>query len=781
MKYLTPFFLVIVITLPTILNAQSAGKYHKAGEKFKEAEEWLSAIEQYTLAINIKPEYEKSYLSRSFCYKKTNELEKALDDYNKLKALDVNEKEYGYDAAEVCYKLNRFDNALSFLTSIKDEDKLKIKVYTLLGKVYVEKELYPEAINALDIAIAENDQAIHHYLKAIAHEHLEDLPKAEYEYHLAIKKNPAYIEALTSLTHLQLIMEKYDAAMISVNKLLAVDSKNAEGLVYRAKIYVNKLNYPNAINDLSSAIVINKDDEELYFLRGTFYQDFTQHQNAINDFSKVILLDDKNGNAYYKRAFSYEQIANYEKAIADYNRLNNLSEFDGKAQELLLKANERLFELNRESNKPQIVVVDPSPANDNKIPIPKDKTEINVKGMILDESDIKSLQVNNVDVPFVKSENNDEFLAKIITTDLDSFLIVTTDVYDNKKEVIYHIERTEIEVPLVKLLAPYASDNNEVFLDTDSPTLYLEGAVSDESLINSIFIDGVTASYKVDEYDPRFMATISIANKAQFTVSVTDVYGNQNNQTYIINREGISLLENNPMGKTWAIFIENSDYEDFPSLDGPARDISLMRSALTNYDIHNILHKQNMSKDDLERFFAIDLRDIIRGNNVKSILIWYAGHGKFVNETGYWIPTDAKRDDEFSYFSINNLKASLQGYNNFLTHTLVVSDACESGPTFYQAMRGEKVERNCGDWEATRLKSSQVFSSAGYELAIDNSQFTKTFANMLANNPNECLPIESIVEKVTKAVTESNQQKPQFGKISGLSDENGTFFFMNKK
>ena len=73
-----------------------------------------------------------------------------------------------------------------------------------------------------------------------------------------------------------------------------------------------------------------------------------------------------------------------------------------------------------------------------------------------------------------------------------------------------------------------------------------------------------------------------------------------------------------------------------------------------------------------------------------------------------------------------------------------------------------------------------MLSSAGYELAIDNSQFTKTFANMLRNNPDACLPIEEIVKSVKSAVTKNNQQTPKFGTISGLGDENGTFFFIKK-
>ncbi|MDA3821969.1 MAG: caspase family protein [Bacteroidales bacterium] len=234
------------------------------------------------------------------------------------------------------------------------------------------------------------------------------------------------------------------------------------------------------------------------------------------------------------------------------------------------------------------------------------------------------------------------------------------------------------------------------------------------------------------------------------------------------------------MGKTWAIFIENSNYESFASLEGPTKDITLMKTALAKYQVHNFIHKKNMTKQQMERFFSIELRDLLKSNRVTSIMVWYAGHGKFVNETGYWIPTDAQRDDEFTYFNVNALKASMQSYPELVTHTLVITDACESGPSFYQAMRSTNDIRSCDDWEATRFKSSQVLSSAGYELASDDSQFTRTFANTLINNPDACVPIESIVQKVTTAVTGANQQKPQFGKIAGLEDENGTFFFIPK-
>jgi len=42
------------------------------------------------------------------------------------------------------------------------------------------------------------------------------------------------------------------------------------------------------------------------------------------------------------------------------------------------------------------------------------------------------------------------------------------------------------------------------------------------------------------------------------------------------------------------------------------------------------------------------------------------------------------------------------------------------------------------------------------------------------------MPIEEVVTKVSSAVGTNNQQKPKFGKITGLKDEDGTFFFIAK-
>jgi hypothetical protein len=414
------------------------------------------------------------------------------------------------------------------------------------------------------------------------------------------------------------------------------------------------------------------------------------------------------------------------------------------------------------------------------VEIKGDKTTLLISGSLKDKSKIKSFTINNENVILVEKNGESDFLANINVAGIDKLTFSAKDDYNNEKVQNYAIKRTEINPPKIFIVAPYTSEEGQVFLDSPTPNIAVQGKISDESPIKSITVGNFTASYNPNELNPAFTATLDISNLNKFTVVAEDIYGNKKETEFVLNREGAGIASTNPMGRTWVVFIENSSYETFASLDGPIKDISRMRRALANYDIHNYIYKKDMTKAEMEKFFNIELRDLVKKNQVKSLMVYYAGHGKYINDVGYWIPVDAKRDDEFTYFNINALKAGLQGYTDVVVHTLVISDACESGPGFYSASRSANEAPTCDNAQVAGAKSAQVFSSAGYELAVDNSKFAATFANTLMNNKNACIPIETIVKSVTAAVTTDKGQKPKFGRIQGLEDMLGTFFFITK-
>lgn len=782
MKSQIPFLIILLLTT-TILYGQNAKKFLKTGETFAESKSYQDAIENFTKALELEPNNADAFAARAKAYVNITELNKALLDYERASILDPKSEEYTLKLTEISYTLNQYESSVKYAdkTLLLDKKSLPAFHYKVMSLHAMSR--FDEALETANKALEVKKNYQAYFDKATVLYASQKYVDAQNYYQLAIGMDPKNIEGYLGLANTYFYQNLFDQTIMSANSAMGIDQRSMQAYWIRALAYHKKMDYINAINDLSQIIVLYPNDpflKDVFFKRGGIYYDFKQHTSAINDFTSVMSLDPQYYPAYFNRAASYEEIQNFDKAIADYEKLKTLGLTDAAAVKMIADAEVRLFELKRENAKPVIVIDAPVINASKKMQIIKGKEVQEIVGRVDDQSPIKSFSINGVDVKFDSTSRINEFVANINVAEATEIKIVAKDVYDNVRADVYPIERTEINAPIIALISPVPSDDGQIYLEANTNSLFIEGAITDESKIASVQIDSVNASYIPSTLNPAFAATVSIANKTKITVEVIDIYGNKSIKEFLLNREGAAIATENPMGKTWVVFIENSEYSTFASLSGPTKDITMMKSALSNYNINNVIHKRNMTKNQMEKFFSIELRDLVIKNRVSSIIVWYAGHGKFINSTGYWIPVDGKTDDEFTYFNITALKASMNSYSSVITHTLVITDACESGPSFYQAMRSDIIERDCADWKATKFKSSQVFSSAGYELASDNSQFTKTFANSLIHNPNSCIPIESIVKSVKSAVVKNNQQAPQFGKIDGLADENGTFFFIRK-
>jgi tetratricopeptide (TPR) repeat protein len=777
------FLVATMMTLVVVCAlGQSARKSYKAGVEFVDNLKYDDAIVQFTSAIGLEPSNPDYYYARGQAYEKLSKYPEAKADFEKTLVFAPKDINASISLGSVCNKLSNYDQALRIFNHVAAIERRNPKVYPekVISLYYLKK--YDQALQTSDTAIVIKDTPMDFYWRGLIYRRLNNDLLGEKELRKSISKDKKLAEPRIELADL-LLSSNPKEAMEQCNEVIKNNDRNTTAYIERSKVFKKNLDYPSAINDISKTILIEPANPMFYFERGKCYQEFNQHTNAINDFSKTISLNTalkkEDPDVYYARAKSYEEIMDYDKARVDYNQITFLSKYDEKAREMLELSQKRLYEINREKDPPELAVVSPVPLKDT-IEIKGDKTTLLISGSLKDKSKIKSFTINNENVILVEKNGVSDFLANISVNGADKITFIAKDDYDNEKVMNYAIKRTEINPPKVTIVAPYTSDEGQVFLDTPTPNIAIQGKISDESPIKSITVGNFTASYNPNELNPAFTATLDISNLNKFTVVAEDIYGNRKETEFTINREGAGIASTNPMGRTWVVFIENSSYETFASLDGPIKDISTMQRALANYQIHNIIHKKDMTKAEMEKFFNIELRDQVKKNQVKSLMVYFAGHGKYINDVGYWIPVDAKRDDEFTYFNINALKAGLQGYTDVVVHTLVISDACESGPGFYSASRSANEAPTCDNALVAGAKSAQVFSSAGYELAVDNSKFAATFANTLINNKNACIPIETIVKSVTAAVTTDKGQKPKFGRIQGLEDMLGTFFFISK-
>ena len=250
--------------------------------------------------------------------------------------------------------------------------------------------------------------------------------------------------------------------------------------------------------------------------------------------------------------------------------------------------------------------------------------------------------------------------------------------------------------------------------------------------------------------------------------------------TVVVLSHNSQAEDDDTMGITWVILINNSEYTSFEKIDGPVKDMELIKSALTKYQIDTIVEKQNMSKKEMVKFFTVELKSLVADNKIKSLLIWFAGRGAILRQISYWIPTDAVQNNVSSYFSSRELKMALHVYVEKLQHTLIINEACAMDSKFNEPAPEPMVIRRCTDGYGLGKRSVQSLSFSGYDKSLENSRFTAKIAEILSSNSAECIPIEKVVVELTEEVFYQNRQIPKFGPILDFNDQKGTFFFMKK-
>jgi len=596
----------------------------------------------------------------------------------------------------------------------------------------------------------------------------ESLNKSEYKFFYI---NPARSSAR---------MSQWDNAMNYYKKAEENSPNDFDIAFYRAETKSLRGDIGGAIGEYNNAIAYDANQYNAYIFRGYLFIKNGEFENAKSDFSRAIVIDNKAAEAYFGKAQVLEKSADLKTAMEFYQKAIDIAPNDERIRKNYESASLAFKEKNKESNKPELLLNSPKTIGKSSLYVVENQKQLKINGRIKDESEITSILVNDSPANFDKNALNPEFSLEMELAQIKTLTFSITDIYGNNAIYTYTIIRVESEKPLCELITPKAVENNNIYIQSiGNYLLYIEGVARDKSEIKNITINDKNASFDSGKLNPNFSATIETAAIDVITIKITDIYDNQSINIYNVQRSTAIQAEANPMGKTWVVFIENSNYTNLSSLEAVASDVALVKNALSGYIIDSIVSRKNMNKAAMERFFSIELRNLITQNQVNSLLIWYSGHGKISNENGFWMPTDALKKDEFTYFSTTNLKGYLSTYKN-LRHTLVVADATETGPSFYLAMRDTQRPKECGDYQASKLKSAQVLSAAEPERNNESSLLSKTFANSLKGTKDKCISIDNISDKVNIAAKQNQKQKPKFGNIQDLSDENGTFFFMRK-
>ena len=113
----------------------------------------------------------------------------------------------------------------------------------------------------------------------------------------------------------------YPEAIDAYDHCLAIDAKFYAALVGRGDTYKGMLKFKNAYNDYTAAIELKPEEVGSYYKRAEMARELRQFPQMIADYSKIIEIDPKATKAYLFRGNYYLESKQIDQAVADYTKV----------------------------------------------------------------------------------------------------------------------------------------------------------------------------------------------------------------------------------------------------------------------------------------------------------------------------------------------------------------------------------------------------------------------------------------------------------------------------
>lgn len=698
------------------LHGQSGKAFLKEGDKLLAQQQWEQALEKYGFAIRTDPKLLKAYVGRADAYGSLGRMAERAADLGHAAALAPEDPAWALSASAAYLDLDSLPRARAYAEQALRVAPKSQAAQMAVGRACLRLGDLDCATRAADQALATKATTDSYYLHGIVRFATRDYKTAEFDLDKVLEWNHLYEPAYVAQSEVQLALyELYsgptmktrtlEKAIEKCTRALELNPQSTDALFSRSKALAHQKEYTKAIDDVSRCIALGRTDRAVFLQRALYYKGFGQFQNAVNDLNRIVLADARDTEALLLRAECREANVDLDGALKDLDAAQKAMEADGRlsadARKDLEAARARIatliFEQNRESDPPAITVVRPFRIGD-VAKVSSTEAAVEVSGYVRDKSLVQSITVNGKPADFSKDEKDPMFVTTIaLPREAKEIVVQATDAYGNFTSEVLAVERSEGVAPQIAITSPRPSASRELQLASGRNEFFLEGTVSDASLIRSISVNGVGASYAPDRLNPEFSIKVDLQGADQFTVRAEDQFGNATEQQWAVKRlaEPVAVMKPVPTdngtataagkGGTWLIQIENSSYRSLPAVR--ATDAAKMQKAFASYQIQRTISKKNLTKEQLERFFNVELRDLVRTNKVGTILVWYSGHGRTAGGKAYWVPVDGRKDDIYSFYNYGALKAQMQNYSESVVNTVVVSDAASGEASFFDLTR----------------------------------------------------------------------------------------------
>lgn len=281
-----------------------AEDYFKKGTQFWKTFDIRDAIEAFTKAIEVSPNYLPALSERGIVYYMIGESKNAVSDFDKVLKIEPDNVKIlhyrGLALTEIAVKTKDDENdrktangfaqrSLADLSKAIELEPNGFAYYNARGKLFLNFRFYKEAIVDFEksISIKPNEVAYSHL--GLAKYYLDD-------------KN----------------------AISEVNKAIQIAPTFSEAYYIRGTINRDLGRYKEAILDFDEAIKHNQYNAKYYNTRGMLYFRLQDGYSAVADFTRAIKEKNDYAMAYFNRAFTYKKYLYSVSTDANDNAIDKI-------------------------------------------------------------------------------------------------------------------------------------------------------------------------------------------------------------------------------------------------------------------------------------------------------------------------------------------------------------------------------------------------------------------------------------------------------------------------
>jgi tetratricopeptide (TPR) repeat protein len=245
---------------------------------------WHDSVSLWDQVLKKEPHVHLAAVNRGIAYLKRGQLDKALEDFNRVILLRHDAKAF-YHRALVFTKLNLLPQAIADYSSAIAVNPSFYDAYNNRGLLFERQGLYDKA--------------------------LED-------FNTVISLRPAYFQAYVNRGLVFDRGGRYEDALADFGRAITLNPGNPDAYYNRGLLLFTQLGkFDDALADFDRAIALHPGDPDAYYDRGRLFERMGAPDRALADFTMTISLNPSYYQAYYERASILRKAGQFDKAERD--------------------------------------------------------------------------------------------------------------------------------------------------------------------------------------------------------------------------------------------------------------------------------------------------------------------------------------------------------------------------------------------------------------------------------------------------------------------------------